>query len=98
MFPFRLLSWLLLTPVFVRFGDSSAMVISSVASFRSSSVSSIAFSHDFPVASGVTFSVVSSSVTNFFLSVSSVAWYISSSAASLVSFPFASAVAWLVAS
>ena len=84
--------------MFVHLGDSSAMVVSSVASFRSAYVSCIAFSRGFPVASGVAFSVVSSSVTNFFLSVSSVAWYISSSVASLVSFPFATAVVWSVSS
>ena len=53
MFPYRLLSWLSVTPVLVRLGDLSASFVSSVASFHSSSVAFIAFFRGFPVASGV---------------------------------------------
>ena len=59
-FPCRLLSWLFMTPVLVRLGDSSASLVSSVASFRSSSVASIAFSRGFPVPSAVANLVASS--------------------------------------
>ena len=53
----------------VRLGDSSATVVSCVASFCFSSVSNIVFSLGFPVASGVAFLVVSSlSLISFFLS------------------------------